>query len=161
MILNEERVKHIADKVRSLPDAVLADIGFERVMGCEVVAIDPGITPIVSHPNESHAIAHDRKRKQQTGPKPSIVLAEQRVDGENKQTLVQVIRRRPVEVPAFEAVARIVRETPGLGAKEIRNRLGGISDERWSKARMRAKDAGLIKKLGSTNKATYWPVAAQ
>lgn len=43
MILNTDRIKRIANKVRELPDAVLADIGFERVMGLEVVA-DPRTT---------------------------------------------------------------------------------------------------------------------
>lgn len=90
MILNDERVKHIADKVRSLPDAVLADLGFERVMGCDVV-VDSGMTHILCHPDGSHSIFDKKKCEAKFVLMERIRLYLQRVPGASQNKIRSTI----------------------------------------------------------------------
>lgn len=112
---------------------------------------------------------HNRRTYHATQPetnalKPAVLLAEQRIDGENKQTLVRVVRRKAIALDgppknAQErrvAVVEYVRRNPGASLTDIAAALG-CDKSHAQYAIGGAKQAGEIRMEGELGKARYYP----
>jgi len=97
-------------------------------------------------------------------PKPAVLLTEQHIDGENRQRLVQVVRRRPAEpttppsTPEHRAAAisTFVRRNPGTRRADIIKVLR-CDLNHFREAILIAKASGDIRATGERNGTRYYP----
>lgn len=151
MVLSERRVKQLAERARSLPDAILADLALGVLLGTDATE-----TPVEATARGS-ATSQARDADDQ-------IQTRQHYDGQTHQRLVHVVRRGPkttaTEQPSGSTVQRLVafvRANPGSQRSVVVAALS-ITIDAYHKAMRKAIEQRSIERRGERRLARLWPL---